>query len=436
MSNPLTEIARQLSTPEPIKKKVTEKTKEIDTTKPVPRVQLIYAFNGTGKTRLSQEFTKLFYPDIDDHEDDNNVDSLGKRVLYYNALTEDLFYWENDTAENGNPRLKIQSNNFVDWILRRGSQNEIQTHFQNLTNKNVTPLFTEERKSILRKGRRVAETTYPDVIFKLATGDSSKIIKVSRGEERLFIWSIFYVLMNEIISIQDDSRDDKTFSELEYVFIDDPVSSLDDNNLIELAVNLAQLIKSSKSRLKFVITTHNPLFYNILHNEFENKYFEKQLSGERKLIYKPERDSRRYILRKNADGHYELTLQGNKTPFSNHLFLLDEVKKAIGRHQIKKYHFNFLRNILEKTATFMGYTAWQDLLLKINNNIDDPVAFRALNLYSHSAQSGDETHEPTQKEKEKLIEVVESLFKFGFNDSIAPTGDSNAPWPPCQSAVV
>ena len=27
--------------------------------KPVPKVQLIYAFNGTGKTRLSREFKKL-----------------------------------------------------------------------------------------------------------------------------------------------------------------------------------------------------------------------------------------------------------------------------------------------------------------------------------------------------------------------------------------
>jgi wobble nucleotide-excising tRNase len=34
---------------------------------------------------------------------------------------------------------------------------------------------------------------------------------------------------------------------LEYVFIDDPVSSLDENHLIELAVNLAGLIKSSQS---------------------------------------------------------------------------------------------------------------------------------------------------------------------------------------------
>jgi hypothetical protein len=42
------------------------------------------------------------------------------------------------------------------------------------------------------------------------------------------------------------------------------------NHLIELAVNVAELIKSSLSELKFIITTHNPLFYNVLFNEFNN----------------------------------------------------------------------------------------------------------------------------------------------------------------------
>ncbi|HAC26522.1 MAG TPA: anticodon nuclease, partial [Marinobacter hydrocarbonoclasticus] len=62
-------------------------------------------------------------------------------------------------------------------------------------------------------------------------------------------------------------RETNQFDQLEYVFIDDPVSSLDENHLIELAVNLAGLIKSSQSGLKFIITTHSPLFYNVLHNE-------------------------------------------------------------------------------------------------------------------------------------------------------------------------
>ena len=66
---------------------------------------------------------------------------------------------------------------------------------------------------------------------------------------------------------EPDSRETDQFDKLEYVFIDDPVSSLDENHLIELAVSLASLIKSSRSDLKFIITTHSALFYNVLHNE-------------------------------------------------------------------------------------------------------------------------------------------------------------------------
>src|SRR5690606_29735385 len=133
------------------------------------------------------------------------------------------------------------------------------------------------------------------------------------------------------------------FDQLEYVFIDDPVSSLDDNHLIELAVNLVQLIKSSLSDLKFIITVHNPLFYNVLHNEFKNDKFKK------------------YFLKKNEDREYDLITQSNDSPFSYHLFLKTEIEKAIETGELKKYHFNFLRNILEKTSTFLGYGTWGEL---------------------------------------------------------------------------
>ena len=49
-------------------------------------------------------------------------------------------------------------------------------------------------------------------------------------------------------------------NQLEYIFIDDPVTSLDDNHLIQMAVNLSDVIRKSESDLKFIITTHSPLF--------------------------------------------------------------------------------------------------------------------------------------------------------------------------------
>ncbi len=60
---------------------------------------LIYAFNATGKTRLS-----VAYKDLTKNENDGN--HLG---VYYNAYSEDLFVWENDEEDN-NANISLKSN--------------------------------------------------------------------------------------------------------------------------------------------------------------------------------------------------------------------------------------------------------------------------------------------------------------------------------------
>lgn len=52
------------------------------------KAQLIYAFNGVGKTRLSRAFEELVSP----KDQDNESEEHKIKVLYYNAFTEDLFY--------------------------------------------------------------------------------------------------------------------------------------------------------------------------------------------------------------------------------------------------------------------------------------------------------------------------------------------------------
>ena len=59
MSKTLPEIAQQLNTPKKVKTTVRQ---EVEQTRAVPKVQLIYAFNGTGKTRLSRDFKQLIEP--------------------------------------------------------------------------------------------------------------------------------------------------------------------------------------------------------------------------------------------------------------------------------------------------------------------------------------------------------------------------------------
>ena len=379
------------------------------------KVQLIYAFNGTGKTQLSREFKKQISPKNNGEEiEEESLELTRKKILYYNAFTEDLFYWNNDLIDDVDPKLIIQPNSFTDWILsEQGKGPDIVTNFQLYTNNKLTPRFIEEE--IISSGKRTGIKTFKEVTFSLDRGDDtdSGNIKISKGEESNLIWSIFYTLLEEVVSTLDEAKkksnkamtgevvlkdeEEGEFSQLEYVFIDDPVSSLDDNHLIHLAVNLATLIKSSESEhLKFVITTHNPLFYNVLQNEFNNTYVKDVGNEHKRVTYKP-KQSQRYRLVKQDDGKYdlvELSLHGS--PFSYHLFLLTELNKAINSTQVKKYHLNFLRNILEKTSIFLGYQKWEDLLPKVDGK-PDPIASRIINLGSHSAHAGEEIAYPCSK---------------------------------------
>lgn len=332
--------------------------------------QLIYAFNGTGKTRLSRVFKELLSSETGEDEE------KPLKVLYYNAFTEDLFSWDNDLNNDENRKLTIRPNSFTDWILNdEGKGDDIIKEFQHYTNSSkLTPRFEEN---------------YSKISFSIDSGNDERIenIKISRGEESLFIWCVFYNLLEEAVgqlNIADqDMRSNHQFDELEYVFIDDPVSSLDENNLIELAVDIATLITGSKSNLKFIITTHNPLFYNVLYNEV-------------KLNSKDEK-CKTYILSKNEDETFELIEKkgGSNTAFSYHLYIKQIIEKAIESGTIQRYHFTLLRNLYEKTANFLGYKQWSDLLPKDKNNSSEEnntnnYYKRIVGFSSHSTLSNEE----------------------------------------------
>ena len=351
------------------------------------KVQLIYAFNGSGKTRLSREFKKQFASGA---EEDSKV-----KILYYNAFTEDLFYWDNDLEHDADQKLKIQPNGYTNWILiDQGQEPNISKHFQRYTNDKLTPRFNE---------------LYSEVHFSFERGDDSgsEDVKISKGEESCFIWSVFYSLLEQTISelnqVEVADRETDQFNELEYVFIDDPVSSLDDTHLIELAVDIANLIKSSTSELKFIITTHNPLFYNVLFNEFNN--------GHEQSGYKP-RQSLKWRLEKLNDGTCSLISQSNDSPFSYHLYLLSELERAIASGSIQKYHFNFLRNILEKTSTFLGYVRWRELLPDDASGSREAYYNRIINLSSHGKFSGDEVSVIEDNDKRVLSFLVGEIKRM------------------------
>jgi len=357
------------------------------------KVQLIYAFNGVGKTRLSRIFKDLV---SSKQEDDEKTRS---KIIYYNAFTEDLFYWDNDLEEDTNRKLKIRPNGFTRWILEDEGQGvNIITNFQRYTNDKLTPIFNSEYTIKGEDGKDIKIPAYSEITFSIERGNDETInnIKISKGEESCLIWCIFYSLLKEVIETLNipevDERSVDGFNNLKYIFIDDPVSSLDENHLIELAVNIADLIKSSQNKqLKFIITTHSPLFYNVLYNELNSKAT--------------------YMLRKNEDGTYLLDEQNDDSPFSYHIYLLSELEKVIESGNVQKYHFNFLRNILEKTSTFLGYKSWKELLPK---DARESYFNRIINLSSHGKFSSEEV--PVIREDDKrVLSYLVRTFKESYN---------------------
>lgn len=341
------------------------------------KVQLIYAFNGVGKTRLSREFKELVNPKHSEEEDNSPI-----KFLYYNAFTEDLFVWDNDLDGDENRKIIIQPNNFTNlafgFLKDQGQDSNIANHFKHYTHSSITPKINDD---------------FSEVTFSILRGgdDSINNIKISKGEESNFVWCIFYSLIEQIVEVLNiaDANDRSTndFDHLEYIFIDDPVTSLDENHLIELAVDLAQLIKSSDG-VKFIITTHNPLFYNVLYNELNLR------CG--------------YMLEKQNDGSCELSEKkgdSNKC-FSYHFFLIQTIQKAIDANQIQKYHFTLLRNLYEKTANFLGYPKWTELLP------DEKQTYynRIVQFTSHSTLSNEIVAEPTEPEKQTVKFLLNHLI--------------------------
>ena len=115
---------------------------------------------------------------------------------------------------------------------------------------------------------------------------------------------------------------------------------------------------------------------------------------------------------KLEDGTYDLELKNgdsNKS-FSYHLFLKYTIEEAIIENKIQKYHFMLLRNLYEKTANFLGYPKWSDLLP------DDKQTYynRVIQFTSHSTLSNEVVPEPTEPEKQIVKFLLDHLVDNNY----------------------
>lgn len=331
------------------------------------KVVLLYAFNRTGKTRLSMAF-----------KDKGKKKNKGKAdTLYYNAFTEDLFVWNNDLEHDQIRYLKInEQSNFFSGFKGLALEERIHGHLERFAEFDFKIDYDAWKVSFSRE--------IPNPKYNLHNDEPERIvqenIKISRGEENIFVFSVFMSICDLVIEGKEE------YSWVKYIYIDDPISSLDENNVITLASDLSNMIKDdlskhkdSDTQRKYIISTHHSLFFNIVYNEL------KKESAKSYFIYKTKKET------------YKLQVTDD-TPFFHHIEQLCELNQTVKKYEeteegdsnleqssvLKTYHFNMLRAIFEKTSIFFGHG---DFSFCLKDMTDKELFARAVNIMSHGKYS-------------------------------------------------
>lgn len=336
---------------------------------------LIFAYNGTGKTRLSYDFAHYGREEGDP-----------QHTLYYNAYTEDLFTWDNDLEGNTDYRLLINQNSeFIRGLAGYEFSDKLRKYLQVFTDIDFDFLYNEEYTDLPYGVKFSKHRTEPD-----GTEVSFDNIKISRGEERLFVWCFFRCIVDQVLG------GNSAYKDIEYIYIDDPMSSLDDNNVITFAAQLYNIIRDSlwnerkviKSgvgevrRIKFLVSSHHALFFHVMIHG---------LSNDSKL-------GQFYLHRAKDSEEVILKCMSDKTPFYYNVAMMSEIQNAIYDDKLYTYHFTIMRSIMEKIAEFFGHRDYRYILdgITYKGNDFDETAFskgelvdlysRMVNVFSHQGQ--------------------------------------------------
>jgi hypothetical protein len=312
---------------------------------------LLYAYNSTGKTRLSMAFKDLCKRGEE------------RDTLYFNAFTEDLFQWDNDLENDRERVLKInQDSRFFAGLGELEMDNRIR------------PLLNRYADFDFR-----IDTTVWEVNFsrEVETDGSTTVvdgIKISRGEENIFIWCFFLA----IVQLTLDGAE--AYEWVKYIYIDDPISSLDENNAIAVANHLAQMLTKLDNGPRVVVSTHHVLFFNVLCNELGKK-------------------ANRYFLKYGGNaGGYSL-VDTSAIPFLHHLADLVELNEAQASGALYTHHFNMMRRVMEQTANFFGLEKWEKCIVAADDDPEKKLYKRIIDLMSHGDYSLYEPREMMEENK-------------------------------------
>lgn len=332
-------------------------------------IVLIYALNSTGKTRLSvayKNFTKA----------SNNGNHAG---VYYNAFSEDLFVWDNDEV-NHNADLKLRVlpsslSQFHSFLIEDDK----------IIREKIAPYFPKYNFKLNQ--HKDSEDGIESITF-FVDEENQTPIKISRGEERIFVWCFFLALFE--IDGWADEQD-------AHILIDDPVSSLDDHNIFITTRSILELIKTNYlKKQKMIISTHHIGLFSILATWLKNDDSKGGVGGLTKII-----------ILKNRNG--DLTFKGtNSDVFLYHLHLLQTLKEAQST-QLYKYHIVLLRQVLENINSFIGSKKMGRILDKIGVKDSNRIADE-LNALSHKQAYQYQFNEMTEDEETLFNDVFEKLM--------------------------
>ena len=219
--------------------------------------------------------------------------------------------------------------------------------------------------------------------------------------------SISFVAFFSIAQMAIDKAE--AYKWVKYIFIDDPISSLDDNNAILVANHLASLIKPESNTIHTIISTHHGLFYNVMCNEIKG--------AARFYLFKEQVEKDNVT----EESKYVWKIKNLKdTPFFHHVALVKELNKAVEPNgHLYTYHFNMLRNVLEKTAAFHGFDDFGKCIKKFDDDPDEQLYSRLINILSHGNYSIYEPVEMTDENKAYFRRIYKDFKdRFPFNEQI------------------
>ena len=337
---------------------------------------LIFAHNGTGKTRLSMAFK--------DQGKTRDAESrvTARDTLYFNAYTEDLFSWDNDLTHDRDRVLRMNTASaFFDGLAELEMENRIRPLLRRHADFDFQIDYAQGTILFWRETTKDAQGV-----------DVPVPIKISRGEENIFIWCFFLAVAQLAIDGQE------AYAWVQYLYIDDPISSLDENNAIAVAAGLARMLKG-QDRLKAVISSHHTLFFNVLCNELRRPW-------------------RFYLCRETAGWVLRDT---GETPSFYHVAMLKELHEAAEAGRLYTYHFTILRSILEKTATFHGFSNFGDVMKRDPEDEDGTLHFRYVQLLSHGGYSLFEPAEMLPENKDIFRAILANFMTdYRFNPALFP----------------